>query len=94
MICELLGGFTPFQNKNEAGNPKAIMERCRSGKLNLPKNLNSSARDLVKLLLTDDPDSRLELSKIKQHTFFRGFDWEKLKKRGITPPFIPDNDQM
>lgn len=31
LICEMLGGFTPFQNKNEASNPKAIMEKCRSG---------------------------------------------------------------
>jgi len=38
------------------------MEKCRSGKLNLPKNLKGNARDLVKALLVDDPDSRLEVS--------------------------------
>jgi len=41
------------------------MERCRVGKLNLPKNLHGNARDLVKLLLTDDPVSRLEIGQIK-----------------------------
>jgi len=65
LVCEIMGGFTPFQNKHEASNPKAIMEKCRSGKLNLPKNLAGNARDLVKLLLTDDPVSRLDISQIK-----------------------------
>ena len=65
LICEMIGGFTPFQNKHEADNPKAIMEKCRSGKLNLPKNLVGNARDLVKLLLTDDPITRLEINQIK-----------------------------
>lgn len=61
LICEMIGGFTPFQNKNEASNPKLIMEICRSGKLNLPKNLKGNTRDLVKLLLIDDPIQRLEI---------------------------------
>ena len=39
LICEILGGFTPFRNKEEASNPYMIMERCRNGNLNLPKNL-------------------------------------------------------
>jgi len=38
------------------------MEKCRSGKLNLPKNLIGNARDLVKSLLTDDPVTRLEIN--------------------------------
>ena len=62
LICEMIGGYTPFQNKHEASNPRAIMEKCRSGKLNLPKNLKGNARDLVNQLLTDDPVSRLEIS--------------------------------
>jgi serine/threonine protein kinase len=61
LICEMIGGFTPFQNKHEASNPRAIMEKCRSGKLNLPKNLKGNARELVKLLLTDEPSLRLDI---------------------------------
>lgn len=65
LICEMIGGFTPFENKNDASNPNIIMEKCRNGELNLPKNLHGSARDLVKLLLTDDPVTRLSISQIK-----------------------------
>ena len=75
LICEIMGGFTPFQGKNEASNPKAIMEKCRSGKLNLPKNLIGNARDLVKMMLVDDPNNRLEVSQIKEHKFFRSINW-------------------
>lgn len=68
------------------------MEKCRSGKLNLPKNLVGNTRDLVKLLLTDDPVTRLEISQIKQHKFFRGVDWQQIRNRQVVPPFIPDEN--
>jgi protein kinase A len=75
LICEVMGGFTPFQSKHEASNPKLIMEKCRNGKLNLPKNLNGNQRDLVKTLLHEDPNQRPEIFQIKEHSFFREIDW-------------------
>ena len=90
LICELIGGFTPFQSKDEARNPKMIMEKCRSGQLNLPKNLKGNARELVKLLLVEDPNERLELSQIKEHKFLVGIDWNKLKQRKLPPPYVPE----
>merc|ERR1712091_122064 len=69
LICEMIGGFTPFQNKHEASNPK----------------------DLVKLILTDDPYSRPDLMEIKDHTFFKELNWLKLKKRLVNPPFVPED---
>ena len=66
------------------------MEKCRSGQLNLPKNLKGNTRDLVKLLLIDDPNQRLDISQLKDHSFFRGLDWQKLQKRHIEPPFRPE----
>ena len=64
LICEMIGGFIPFQGKNEASNPKLIMDRCRSGKLNLPKNMQGPARDLVRMLLRDDPSMRPDLGMV------------------------------
>jgi serine/threonine protein kinase len=29
LICEMLGGFTPFQDKSD--DPQVIMEKCRNG---------------------------------------------------------------
>jgi len=31
LICEMIGGFTPFNDKDEGNNPKKIIERIRSG---------------------------------------------------------------
>lgn len=75
LICEIMGGFTPFESKHEASNPKLIMEKCRTGKLNLPKNLKGNTRDLVKQLLHEDPNQRLEIDYIKKHSFFNSIDW-------------------
>ena len=55
LMCEMIGGFVPFKLGLEASNPKTIMEKIRNGNLNLPRNLNAVARDLVKKLLADDP---------------------------------------
>jgi serine/threonine protein kinase len=86
LICEMLGGFIPFQSNTEARNPTTIMEKCRNGNLNLPKNLSPVARDLVKHLLVDDPEQRLEISLIKSHPFFNGIDWLRIFQRVIKPP--------
>jgi p70 ribosomal S6 kinase len=63
---------------------------CRNGQINLPKNLQSSARDLVKLLLVDDPEQRLNIKQIKEHSFFKSINWIKLFNRKIRPPFVPE----
>ena len=48
LMCEMIGGFTPFRNESETKSPRAIMEKCRNGTINLPKNLRGNARDLVR----------------------------------------------
>jgi hypothetical protein len=53
--------LSPIYPPINTSNPKIIMEKCRSGNLNLPKNLSGNSRDLIKLLLTDDQMSRLEI---------------------------------
>ena len=43
-------------------------------------------------LLVIDPQHRLGVSgaaQIKQHPFFSGFDWIKMAKRHVSPPFVP-----
>ena len=89
LICEMIGGFVPFKQGMEASNPKTIMEKIRSGNLNLPRNLNTVARDLVKKLLADDPLQRLEISEIKAHKFFQGINWKKLQSKQVRPPYVP-----
>lgn len=49
--------------------------------INLPKNFNNLARDLVKNILVMDPNLRFEISDIKMHKFFRNINWEKVQNK-------------
>lgn len=44
--------------------PSQIVEMANSGRIILPKNLNSVTRDLVKRILVADPEVRLEIRDI------------------------------
>jgi serine/threonine-protein kinase RIM15 len=52
--------------------------------------MSPEAQDFIDKLLTVDPKKRLGangVDEIKQHAFFKGVKWEKLKSR--RPPFVP-----
>ena len=46
-----------------------MIEKIMQGELNLPKNMSSLAKDLVRNILVVDPNMRLEIAGIKQHKF-------------------------
>jgi serine/threonine protein kinase len=60
LICEMMGGFIPFGNKDEDDN-LSILDQIRLNQINLPKNLNNIARDIIKNLLIVDPNQRFEI---------------------------------
>ncbi|CAI2379092.1 unnamed protein product [Moneuplotes crassus] len=46
-------------------------------------------KNLIKLILVNDPAARLELDEIKDHPFFNKVDWSNVEKLSQTPPYIP-----
>ena len=80
----MIGGFTPFRDK-EDDDPKVIMQKIRNEDFNLPKNLNSVTRDIIKNILVLDPNLRFDISDIKSHKFFRGTNWTKVENRQEIP---------
>eukprot|EP00347_Sterkiella_histriomuscorum_P001958 403370015 len=92
LICEMLGGFTPFNAKEDYGSHSQILEKMRTNQLHMPKNMNNVTRDLIKSILVFDANQRLELSDIKSHKFFRGIDWQKVQQRSYTPHYIPSDN--
>ena len=72
LICELVGGFTPFNrdsdlfelsNNGSIGSPgkkqidpQQMIELANKGNLSLPKNLNKVTRDLIIKILVPDPN--------------------------------------
>jgi len=90
MIYDMIVGCAPFRGRNR----KLTMDAIVNHRLKCPPFMSPDAKDLVTKLLRKHAGSRLGsgengAAKIKAHPFFRKLDWEQLKRRNITPPFVP-----
>ena len=60
------------------------------------QNVSDEFFDFAQKLLTRDPSQRLGakeglgFSHFAEHSWFKELDWEKLQKKELTPPFVPD----
>ena len=62
MIC----GFLPFEDKNH----DVLFEKILKCKVEYPPFLSYEVKDLLKKILVVDPNKRIDISGIKQHSFF------------------------
>jgi len=90
LIYEMLAGYPPFYDDN----PFGIYEKILSGKLEWPRHVEMTAKDLVKRLLVQDRTKRLGCMKagaedIKRHRWFKTIDWEEVYCRQLKPPIVP-----
>ena len=86
MLC----GIDPFSDDD----PMKVYQKILKGKIKFPSKFDSSAKSIIKHLLDVDLTKRYgNLSKgvddIKNHRFFKGFDWDKLLLMEIQPFYIP-----
>jgi len=93
LLYEMLVGLPPFYSENM----NEMYELILNSPLKFPSFVPSDAQSLLKGLLEKDPEKRLgsgsgDYKEIQKHAFFSNIDWDKLYKRQITPPFIPDKD--
>ena len=92
LIFEMLFGFPPFYSKNI----EKMFDLITKSELKFPKNIQISyeAKDLIKKLLIKNQDLRLGSNQgfidIKEHSFFKGFDFKALEEKKIKAPFIPE----
>lgn len=87
---EFMTGGLPFNDTS----PDKIFENIKAKRMKWPEALQSmlskEAQDFIKRLLNYDPNLRLGakgLEEIKSHSFFSGFDWDKIDE--MEPPFVP-----
>jgi len=90
LLYEMLVGLPPFYSENINDMYDLILKSDPQ----FPDHVPEDARDLLKLLLNKDEKKRLgganvDASDIKSHRFFKGIDWDKLYKKQLTPPFVP-----
>jgi serine/threonine protein kinase len=90
LIFEMLAGYPPFFDDN----PFGIYEKILAGKIHFPSHFDTSAKDLIRRLLTADRSRRLGSLKgaaedVKKHKWFRGVDWKVLFSRQVRAPIVP-----
>jgi hypothetical protein len=86
----MLVGYPPFFSENPSDTCQKIVKWKQHFSIPLDANLSLEAENLIRKLVTV-PDQRLGYNgaeEIKKHPFFKGFDWENVRK--MKAPFIPD----
>ncbi len=91
LLYEMLFGIPPFYSKNT----EKMFDLITKAELKFPKKIkiSESAEDLITKLLIKDQDLRLGaeggFETIKNHSFFKGFDFKALEEKKLKAPFIP-----
>ena len=97
LLYEMIAGIDPFSDDD----PMMVYQKILKGKIKFPSGFDSNAKSIIKHLLDADLTKRYGNLKngvkdITGHRFFKGFDWAKLIKKELTPPYKPkvkgDND--
>ena len=85
VLYEMISGTPPFF----ANEITALFNKIKNCQVVLHHYFSENLKDLMRKLLEKDPNKRFGIydkNEIKNHPFFKGIDWEKLKNKEITPP--------
>ena len=89
-IYEMIAGIPPFNDED----PMGIYQKIIKCKVKFPSSFPSNAKSLVKHLLVIDLSKRYGnlkngVNDIKNHRFFKDFDFRLLINKKLKGPFIP-----
>jgi len=90
LMFDMLTGSPPFTAENR----KKTIDKIVSAKLLVPPYLTNEARDLIKKLLKKKPSQRYgsgpdDALPLKNHPFFRQYNWDSVYNRLCEPPYKP-----
>lgn len=90
LIYEMLASVSPFY----ASDPLMMYRNIVRGKYKTPKYFSDEVADMVKALLCRRATKRLGViaggaSKIRQHPWFVGIDWDAMARNRYNAPFVP-----
>ena len=94
VLYEMISGTPPFFSNEIA----VLFNKIKNCQLVLHQYFSEDLKDLLRKLMEKDPDKRfgvLNKNELKNHPFFKGIDWEKLKNKEINPPinFIKQKEE-
>ena len=92
ILYEMLVGFPPFWNENFTTKEIALKLKNFKKNLNIPigVEISNEAKKLIFDFLTEKENrlGRNGIEDIKNHIFFKRFDWEKVRQ--MKPPYVPE----
>ena len=89
MLFEMVVGYPPFFSEQPTDTCKKVVKWRQHFKFPPDANLSYEATDLISRFVTNAENrlGRNGVEEIKRHPFFRGVDWENIRK--TKAPFIP-----
>ena len=66
ILYAMLCGYLPFEDKDN----ERLFEKILECKLEFPKFITETSKDLLKKILVTDPDTRIDIPGIKKHPFY------------------------
>lgn len=89
LLFELLAGHAPFESKT--GNAQETYGLVKRGieTVHFPSSVKLQAAALVRNLCHRSPEVRLRTPMLREHQFFKSFDWPGLQQLRMTPPLVP-----
>jgi len=89
LIYEMLASYPPFYDED----PMKTYAKIMQGQITFPMHFSKAAVDLIRRLLHSKATKRLGVLKggaklIKEHVWFKGFDWDAFEARKIPAPII------
>jgi len=85
ILYQMLVGALP--HSSSTGNKHKLFEKIRNNPVEIPDFISKEGQAFLKGLLEIDPNKRLkDITQIKQHSFFAGIDWDKVREKQLDPP--------
>uniref|UniRef100_H2ZD55 Ribosomal protein S6 kinase n=1 Tax=Ciona savignyi TaxID=51511 RepID=H2ZD55_CIOSA len=94
LMYELMTGASPFTVEGEKNSQSEVSRRILYKHPPVPKKLSPPALDIILKLLDKNPQTRLGcgnrgINDIKDHSFYKSMDWEKVARKDVPAPFKP-----
>ncbi|CAJ1365845.1 unnamed protein product, partial [Effrenium voratum] len=84
VLFQSLSGYLPFNGQTVGEVIRQVQESIQA--VRFPKTVQGGAGDMVMGLCTKEPSKRLGCPEIKQHSWYRGFDWPAFQAKTMQPP--------
>lgn len=86
VIFEMLTGSPPFFDSRQAVMNENIVFNCPK----YPSHLSPCVVGLIDGLLNKHQKNRTTVEAAMRHPWFTGVNWEVVRKRALTPPYLPE----